>query len=229
MIVPRTFVFLVIVYFKEICGLKNVVLDIEPRIVEYGKESKLRCSYDLEQEPLYTVKWYRGQFEFYRFTPKENPNTQIFSIEGLDVDKSRSNEHQVVLRNIGFNLSGNFSCEVTTDEPFFASITVIKDMLVVVLPKSPPSLTTDKSFYEVGDVLRANCSSPQSRPAATLTFILNNIVVSTGNRFQSFYKLLQCVSGLGFRRVGNENDTFWRFTTTVRCFYVCHCYFSEPL
>lgn len=68
--------------------MKNVVLDIEPRIVEYGKESKLRCSYDLEQEPLYTVKWYRGQFEFYRFTPKENPNTQIFSIEGLDVDVS---------------------------------------------------------------------------------------------------------------------------------------------
>lgn len=48
----------------------------------------MRCSYDLEQEPLYTVKWYRGQFEFYRFTPKENPNTQIFSIEGLDVDVS---------------------------------------------------------------------------------------------------------------------------------------------
>ncbi|KAL1497146.1 hypothetical protein ABEB36_008152 [Hypothenemus hampei] len=170
-------VVIVIVFFRDIESLKNVVLDIEPRIVEFGKESTLRCSYDLENAPLYTVKWYRGQFEFYRFTPKEHPYTKTFPIEGLDVDESRSNEHQVVLRNIGFNLSGNFSCEVTTDEPLLAAITVIKDMLVVVLPKSPPSLTTDKSFYEVGDVLRANCSSPQSRPAATLTFILNNIVV----------------------------------------------------
>uniref|UniRef100_A0AAR5PRI6 Ig-like domain-containing protein n=1 Tax=Dendroctonus ponderosae TaxID=77166 RepID=A0AAR5PRI6_DENPD len=177
MIVSRTFAFLFVALFQEVASLKDVVLDIQPRIVEFGKESKLRCSYDLEHKPLYSVKWYRGQFEFYRFTPKELPNTMVFRIDGLDVDESRSNEHQVVLRNIGFNLSGNFSCEVTTDEPSFAAITVIKDMLVVVLPKSPPSLTTDKSFYEVGDVLRANCSSPQSRPAATHTFILNNIVV----------------------------------------------------
>ncbi|XP_030748220.1 uncharacterized protein LOC115876549 [Sitophilus oryzae] len=162
---------------QGISSLKDVVLDIEPRVVEFGKESTLRCSYNLENAPLYTVKWYRGLHEFYRFTPKELPNTKIFPFEGMHVDESQSNEHQVVLRNIGFNLSGNFSCEVTTDEPSFATVTVVKDMLVVVLPKSPPSLTADKSFYEVGDVLKAYCSSPQSRPAATLTFILNNIVV----------------------------------------------------
>ncbi|XP_066138486.1 uncharacterized protein [Euwallacea fornicatus] len=160
-----------------IWSLKNVDLDIEPKVVEYGKESTLRCSYDLEDQTLYTVKWYRGQYEFYRYTPNESPCTKIFHVEGLNVDESESNEHQVVLRNIGFNLSGNFSCEVTTDAPYFSAIIAIKDMVVVVLPKSPPSLTTDKSFYEDGDMLRANCSSPQSRPAATLTFILNNIVV----------------------------------------------------
>ncbi|XP_066253769.1 uncharacterized protein [Euwallacea similis] len=174
----RTVVFLVIVLLlKGIWSLKDVDLDIEPKVVEYGKESTLRCSYDLESEPLYTVKWYRGQFEFYRYTPNESPCTKIFNVEGLNVDESESNEHQVVLRNIGFSLSGNFSCEVTTDEPAFSAITAVKDMVVVVLPKSPPSLTTDKSFYEDGDMLRANCSSPQSRPAATLTFILNNIVM----------------------------------------------------
>ncbi|XP_076255443.1 uncharacterized protein LOC143193247 isoform X2 [Rhynchophorus ferrugineus] len=169
--------FFLFLIFEGISSLKDVVLDINPRVVEYGKESTLRCSYNLENAPLYTVKWYRGQHEFYRFTPKELPNTKIFPFDGMHIDESQSNEHQVVLRKIGFNLSGNFSCEVTTDEPSFAAVTVIKDMLVVVLPKSPPSLTTDKSFYEVGDVLKANCSSPQSRPAATLTFILNNIVV----------------------------------------------------
>ncbi|KAF7268393.1 hypothetical protein GWI33_018478 [Rhynchophorus ferrugineus] len=115
----------------RISSLKDVVLDINPRVVEYGKESTLRCSYNLENAPLYTVKWYRGQHEFYRFTPKELPNTKIFPFDGMHIDESQSNEHQVVLRKIGFNLSGNFSCEVTTDEPSFSAVTVIKDMLVV--------------------------------------------------------------------------------------------------
>lgn len=43
----------------------------------------------------------------------------------------RSNEHQVVVRNVDFNLSGNFSCEVTTDAPGFLTKYAFEQMLVV--------------------------------------------------------------------------------------------------
>ncbi|XP_019867269.1 uncharacterized protein LOC109596215 [Aethina tumida] len=162
---------------QEIQCLKDVVLDIEPRIVQLGKESTLRCSYNAEGAPLYTVKWYRGHHEFYRYTPKELPATKIFAFPGVHVDEDQSDEHQVVLRDVGFNLSGNFSCEVTTDAPRFSTVTVTKDMTVVVLPKEPPTLNTDKNNYDIGDELRANCTSPVSRPVAALKFLLNNIVV----------------------------------------------------
>ncbi|KAJ8942990.1 hypothetical protein NQ318_001714, partial [Aromia moschata] len=155
--------------------LKDVLLEIEPNVVEKGGQSTLKCSYDLEGHPLYAVKWYRGYHEFYRYTPKELPSTKIFAFEGIHVDLNQSNEHQVVLRDVGFNLSGNFSCEVTTDAPSFATSSVSSAMSVVVLPNSPPTLSTDRSFYDIGDVLRVNCTSPPSRPSATLTFILNNI------------------------------------------------------
>ncbi|KAJ8961981.1 hypothetical protein NQ314_005762, partial [Rhamnusium bicolor] len=182
-----------ILFVSEILCLKDVVLDIEPNVVEKGRESTLKCSYDLEGAPLYTVKWYRGHYEFYRYTPQEHPSTKIFPFDGVHVDVSifgrkqlrfsqnvlkQSNEHQVVLREVGFNLSGKFSCEVTADAPLFSTVTESKNMSVVVLPNNPPSLSTDKSFYDIGDVLRANCTSPPSRPPAILTFILNNIVVS---------------------------------------------------
>ncbi|RZB39611.1 uncharacterized protein BDFB_008317 [Asbolus verrucosus] len=163
--------------FNVILCLKDVVLDIEPGIVQLGEDSTLRCSYDLEDAPLYCVKWYRGRHEFYRYTPKEHPSTKIFPFSGVHVDLKQSNEKQVVLREVGFSLSGKFTCEVTTDGPLFLTSAVSKEMLVVVLPNHHPTLNTDKSFYDIGDVLRANCSSPPSRPAATLTFILNNIVV----------------------------------------------------
>jgi hypothetical protein len=37
----------------------------------------------------------------------------------------------VVLREVGFSLSGKFTCEVTTDAPLFSTAAVSKDMLVV--------------------------------------------------------------------------------------------------
>ncbi|EFA12550.2 uncharacterized protein LOC659130 isoform X2 [Tribolium castaneum] len=162
---------------RAILCLKDVVLEIEPEIVHLGEDSTLRCSYDLEDAPLYCVKWYRGRHEFYRYTPKEHPSTKIFPFTGIHVDLKQSDEKQVVLREVGFSLSGKFTCEVTTDAPLFSTAAVSKDMLVVVLPNQEPTLVTEKTSYDNGDVLRANCTSPPSRPAATLTFMLNNKVV----------------------------------------------------
>lgn len=42
-----------------------------------------------------------------------------------------SNDTQVTLRSVGFNLSGNFTCEVTTDAPFFFTA-VATNILTVV-------------------------------------------------------------------------------------------------
>ncbi|CAD7083768.1 unnamed protein product [Hermetia illucens] len=42
-----------------------------------------------------------------------------------------SNATQVTLRNVGFNLSGNFTCEVTADAPSFHT-SVVTSALVVV-------------------------------------------------------------------------------------------------
>ncbi|XP_068081911.1 uncharacterized protein [Anabrus simplex] len=112
------------------------------------------------------------------------PNTSgNMKWEGVEVirnvvkELSVSNESLVVLRKVGFNLSGNFSCEVTVDAPSFSTKTVTEQMLVVALPESPPVIETERDRYDPGDILRANCTSPPSKPAASLSFLLNNIPV----------------------------------------------------
>uniref|UniRef100_A0A1B0A7Y4 Uncharacterized protein n=1 Tax=Glossina pallidipes TaxID=7398 RepID=A0A1B0A7Y4_GLOPL len=87
-----------------------------------------------------------------------------------------SNATQVLIRNVGFGLSGNFSCEVTADAPLFSTATAIGTMQVVELPDKRPQLFTEHTRYEPGDVLRANCSTPPSRPRAELKFTINNMV-----------------------------------------------------
>ncbi|XP_066253766.1 uncharacterized protein [Euwallacea similis] len=169
--------------FKDLLGLKDVKLTIEPSIVQYLSQSTLRCSYDLEKDILYSVKWYRGLREFYRYTPIEQPSTKVFPFEGITVDQSCSNSTQVVLRNISFNLSGNFSCEVTTDAPHMVTGVDEQSMVVIQLPESSPKISVGREVLDVGDILRANCSSPPSRPPVTLKFILNNRTVALNNPY----------------------------------------------
>ncbi|XP_014239470.1 uncharacterized protein LOC106660926 [Cimex lectularius] len=159
-------------------GLKNVSLVILPQAVERGLEATLLCQYDLEGEPLYAVKWYRGVREFYRYSPNDNPPSKIFPYDGINVDVSMSNASQVVLSKVGFNLSGNLSCEVTTDSPFFKTAMVSNELMVIELPKRPPSILTEKERYDVGDMMRGNCTSSPSKPPAILNVYINNIAVS---------------------------------------------------
>ncbi|ALC46275.1 beat-IIa [Drosophila busckii] len=159
-------------------ALRNVSLIVDPPTPDRGQHVVLRCVYDLKGAPLYSTKFYRGQLEFYRYTPGEFPNTKVFPFPGIHVDVTSSDATQVLLRNVGFGLSGNFSCEVTTDAPFFSTATAHGAMQVVELPQKRPQLYTEHTRYEPGDVLRANCSTEPSRPRVELKFTINNMVIT---------------------------------------------------
>lgn len=71
--------------------LKNVSLLVLPPAVLRGHQATLLCQYDLEGAPLYSVKWYRGRFEFYRYSPSDIPPNKIFHYPGIHVDVSTDN------------------------------------------------------------------------------------------------------------------------------------------
>ncbi|XP_075211002.1 uncharacterized protein LOC142318314 [Lycorma delicatula] len=172
-------VFLIILCAQDCVCLRNVSLE-SPRYVQKGESAVLICHYDLQGATLYSVKWYRGQREFYRYCPSESPATKIFPFPGINVDLSQSNESQVVLHDVGFNLSGNLSCEVTAEAPpVFLNSVVSTHMAVHQIPDRGPVVHTNQQHYKTGDVLSANCTSPPSRPPATLSFLLNNNPVGT--------------------------------------------------
>ncbi|XP_043251294.1 uncharacterized protein LOC143341834 [Colletes latitarsis] len=164
--------------------LRDVSLEIVPEAVQRGQKAMLRCHYDLQGAVLYSVKWYRGKHEFYRFTPQDQPNIKIFNISGIYVDIANSNNSQVTLRDVDFGLSGTFSCEVTADSPTFTTDCVSKNLTVVSLPESKPIIVSERERYNSGETLRANCSLPPSKPPAHLSFTLNNVVVDSYTKHQ---------------------------------------------
>lgn len=60
-----------------------------PEAVKVGSSVTLLCDYDLEGVALYSIKWYRNEEEFYRFTPKESPPSQVFKLPYVNVDVSK--------------------------------------------------------------------------------------------------------------------------------------------
>jgi hypothetical protein len=60
-----------------------------------GSSTILECTYDLEGEHLYSVKWYKNGDEFFRYLPKSKPSIQVFEKSGIYIDVS----NQITVHN----------------------------------------------------------------------------------------------------------------------------------
>ncbi|XP_031340523.1 uncharacterized protein LOC116168683 [Photinus pyralis] len=151
---------------KEIYGsrsLKGVRLTV-PRAVRAGHSVTLGCDYDLEDAPLYSVKWYRGTDEFYRYVPKEEPPTRVFPQGGLHVDVSVSNARKVTLLSVARPLSGVFQCEVSADAPLFHTEVRAAPMTVVDLQKNNNGTGIGSGYHNFMN----NISGFKRRPINTI-------------------------------------------------------------
>lgn len=157
-------------------GLRNLKITV-PQAVVSGGSCMLECTYDLEGDLLYSVKWFRGKTEFYRFVPKEIPPTRTFASSGITVDLNNSTDTRVSLINMQRELSDYYRCEVVTDYPKFYTVVGSSYLVVVVPPKSMPQIQTDKWKYPYGEVIRANCTSGPAYPGVNITWYRNNEMV----------------------------------------------------
>ncbi|XP_039952717.1 uncharacterized protein LOC120769666 isoform X2 [Bactrocera tryoni] len=154
-----------------VTSLRDVRVKI-PHAARRGEKVTLKCLYDLEGDSLYSVKWYKGRREFYSFTPKETPAIKVYQITGVRVERSASNESQLVLDSVTVSTTGKYSCEVSADAPSFHT-EISAGELEVVVPGKDPAISGIKSRYRVGDIVRGNCTSRHSKPAANLTWTIN--------------------------------------------------------
>ncbi|KAI9575922.1 hypothetical protein GQX74_011723 [Glossina fuscipes] len=161
-----------------ITALKDVSVTI-PQAVKRGSNALLTCNYDMENDTLYSVKWYKGRREFYRYTPKENPAMKVFpSQSGLNVERNLSNQSHVVLLAVPLNISGKFTCEISVEAPSFQTAMISGEMEVVELPIEQASVTGIQPRYRIGDLVDGNCSIKYSKPAANLTWTINGVVIN---------------------------------------------------
>ncbi|XP_066253810.1 uncharacterized protein [Euwallacea similis] len=167
---------IVIFLLHGIHSLKNVRA-VVPLAAKVHDSILLQCDFDLEGEPLYTVKWYKGGREFFRFVPREDPKMQIFSVNGIQVDLSRSSANEVVLLDVHSSATGRYKCEVSTDAPNFYTKFSTSLIYVVDVPEEDPIMEVDKVSTGLSNIIKANCTTPPSFPAMNVTWYINGIKV----------------------------------------------------
>lgn len=60
-----------------------------PTMAIVGDSVWLNCSYDLEDNQLYSIKWYKDQEEIYRFLPTADTPKTKYEASGLNLQVSR--------------------------------------------------------------------------------------------------------------------------------------------
>ncbi|XP_066957435.1 uncharacterized protein [Macrobrachium rosenbergii] len=184
-----------------------------------GEDAQLECKYDRGNDPLYSVKWYKDDDEFYRYLFRQKSPKQTFIVPGVVVDIHRSNERRVLLKDLTFNSTGVYRCEVSADSPHFHTYTNQSVMVVVELPERGPTISGGRLHYRVGDMVRLNCTSSRSKPAATLTWFINGIPASQNHLVPYFPWIHE--DGLESRRLGLhfkvDKDHFLKDVLILKC------------
>ncbi|CAL1266745.1 unnamed protein product [Larinioides sclopetarius] len=139
-----------------------------------GDSILLRCDYDLGDETLYNVKFYKDLEEFYIYYTKRIPSMLVFPQPGVNVDLSKSGNSSVYLRNLTLESAGSYTCEVTSDAPSFFFDIITKQLEVVVPPSEGPVLTEENSDYKIGENVSIRCHSGKSKPAPDLKWYIND-------------------------------------------------------
>ncbi|XP_054721645.1 uncharacterized protein LOC129231373 [Uloborus diversus] len=192
-----TFIFLQALVLTK--AFRIVMLDV-PSPTILGESVELTCSYELDDEQLYSVKWYKNDVEFYRYVPNDWPPGQFLPLPGIRVDLSKSGKNSVYLRHVDLNSGGTYRCEISAEAPSFDTAEAEREMKVFVLPSEGPTLTGGNQEYRIGDTVVVNCTSAKSKPAATLRWYINDELV--GPEYETEYSTTLHADGLETSSLG---------------------------
>ncbi|XP_075226756.1 uncharacterized protein LOC142327515 [Lycorma delicatula] len=155
-------------------GIRSLKLTdfLVPDHAVIGSTVTLKCYFDVAFGTLNSVKWYKNEHEFFRYSPSIS-DIIAFPADGVIVDLNSSDKNKVTLKEINFNSSGLYKCEVSTDLPDFKIAFDSKNMSVVAYPEWGPVITDVAEKYSVGQTITANCSVAPSYPSPTLSWEIN--------------------------------------------------------
>ncbi|CAG9785550.1 unnamed protein product [Diatraea saccharalis] len=168
-----TVLFLALNQDTVLASVRITELRVEGHVAE-GETALLGCKFDMEDDSLYSLRWYKDGREFYRYAPKSIRPTKVFYVPGVNVDLSQSSTNFVTLKHFTRESAGVYRCEVYGESPGFTMVYREKYVAVDLLPKNGPMIIGLQNEYWHGSKMDVNCTTSPSRPEAHLAWYIND-------------------------------------------------------
>ncbi|XP_042884616.1 cell adhesion molecule 3-like [Penaeus japonicus] len=150
---------------------------VVPQYVALGENVSLHCDYEVQDHAkLYSLKWYKGNSQFYQYIPSKQTPHAAFSVQGIRMEQV-VHEHEgrlVILKGVEVGATDVYRCEMVAEGPPFHTLQRSANMTVVVVPDGPPVITGSQEYYHLHDLVTLNCTAPLAQPGVTLTWFLND-------------------------------------------------------
>ncbi|KAF8794739.1 hypothetical protein HNY73_002681 [Argiope bruennichi] len=159
--------------WQGVIALKMLELQVPPSIMS-GQPITLNCTFDLEGDTLYSIKWYKNNVEFYRYILSDRPPGQKYPLQGIYLDNKFPHGPSIQMYKTDLASEGTYRCEVSSEAPFFDTVRDEKELRVYVLPKRGPTILGAKPRYSIADDLNVTCMSAPSKPPSFLQWFVND-------------------------------------------------------
>ncbi|XP_072398010.1 uncharacterized protein [Diabrotica undecimpunctata] len=154
-----------------------------PPVADLRQNMTLDCHFDMGNEDLYAVKWYKDDQEFFRYMPRGQQKTLLFPVPGVQVRSSETDCSQVrckiTLSGLSrIHSSGAYRCEISSEAPAFRLASETHNVTVAAIPQANPKIDGLVKSYIEGDNFSVKCTSDYADPEPILTWKINGNDVS---------------------------------------------------
>ncbi|CAK1547245.1 unnamed protein product [Leptosia nina] len=147
-----------------------------PLYADPRRAAELSCHFQMDEQRLHSVKWYRDMHEIFRYNPSQKPPIRLFNVTGIMVQGGECQVDSCMVRVMPPPVAARaaYSCEVSTEGPKFQIARQTKHMTVVAMPDRDPIIIGAPKLVKPGEQILLNCTSDYSLPPSDINWYIDN-------------------------------------------------------
>ncbi|XP_068631935.1 uncharacterized protein [Battus philenor] len=147
-----------------------------PLYADPRRAAELSCHFEMDDQKLHSVKWYRDTHEIFRYNPSQKPPIRLFNVTGIMVQGGECQVDSCLVQVMPPPQATRaaYTCEISTEGPKFQIARQTKHMTVVAMPEKDPIIIGAPKLVKPGEQLLLNCTSDYSLPPSDINWYIDN-------------------------------------------------------
>ncbi|KAL0841329.1 hypothetical protein ABMA28_015041 [Loxostege sticticalis] len=147
-----------------------------PLYADPRRPAVLSCHFQMDDQKLHSVKWYRDMNEIFRYNPSQKPPIRLFNVTDIMVQGGECQAQSCMVKVMPPPVAtrATYTCEVSTEGPKFQIARETKHMTVVAMPDLDPVITGAPKVLKPGEQIFLNCTSDYTLPPSEINWYIDN-------------------------------------------------------